>query len=275
MRVLYMLSDILYIILYYVVGYRKKVVRYNLKISFPEKSEQELKIIEKKTFQHFIDVFMETIKSFTISEKELTKRVSLTNPELIDAYYDKKQSVVFVSGHYANWEWVASLVETKIKHNLSVAFTSQSNKYFNNLIKKTRTKFGVSVVRAREFYPYILNNLRNNNLQAYGFIADQSPMLSKAKYWSSFMGVEEIPIIDGPETIAKKLDLPVFYFHTVRIKRGYYRCTFILLEDAPKKAAAHEITTKFILELEKQIRKAPEFYFWTHKRFKHMGKKPK
>jgi len=273
MRVLFMLSDILYIILYYVVGYRKKVVRHNLKLSFPEKSDQEIKIIEKKTFQHFIDVFMETIKSFTISEKELTKRVSLTNPEATDAYFDKNQSVVFVSGHYANWEWVASLVEIKIKHNLSVAFTSQSNKYFNNLIKKTRTKFGVSVVRAQEFYPYILNNLRKNNLQAYGFIADQSPMLSKAKYWSTFMGVE-VPIIDGPETIARKLNLPVFYFHTERIKRGVYRCSFILLEDEPKKAAPHEITTKYIHELEKQIKKEPEFYFWTHKRFKHMGKKP-
>lgn len=273
MSVLFFISDILYFILYYIVGYRKKVVRYNLKLSFPDKSDQELKIIEKKTFQHFTDVFMETIKSFTISEKELTKRVSLTNPEVTDAYFDNKQSVIFVSGHYANWEWVASLVETKIKHNLSVAYKELSNTYFNNLIKRTRTKFGISVVPAKEFYPYILANLKKNNFQAYGFIADQSPVLSQAKYWSHFMGVE-VPIINGPETIARKLNLPVFYFHTERIKRGVYRCSFILLEDKPKTAPLHEITNKYILALEKQIRKEPEFYFWTHKRFKHMGKKP-
>ena len=273
MSVLFFISDILYFILYYIVGYRKKVVRYNLRLSFPDKSAQELKIIEKKTFQHFTDVFMETIKSFTISEKELTEHVSLTNPEVTDAYFDNKQSVIFVSGHYANWEWVASLVETKIKHNLSVAYKELSNTYFNNLIKRTRTKFGISVVPAKEFYPYILNNLKKNNFQAYGFIADQSPVLSQAKYWSNFMGVE-VPIINGPETIARKLNLPVFYFHTERIKRGVYQCSFILLEDKPKTAPLHEITTKYILELEKQIRKEPEFYFWTHKRFKHMGKKP-
>lgn len=249
------------------------MVRYNLKLSFPDKSDQELKIIEKKTFQHFTDVFMETIKSFTISEKELTSRVSLTNPEVVDAYFDNRQSVIFVSGHFANWEWVASLVEIKIKHNLSVAYKELSNRYFNDLIKRTRTKFGISVVPAREFYSYILNNLKKHNFQAYGFIADQSPTLSQAKYWSTFMGVE-VPIINGPETIARKLDLPVFYFHTERIKRGVYRCSFILLEDQPKKAALHEITTRYILELEKQIKKEPEFYFWTHKRFKHVGKKP-
>jgi KDO2-lipid IV(A) lauroyltransferase len=274
MRVLYVISDIVYFVAYYLIAYRKKVVRQNLELSFPNKTKEELKIIEKKTFQHFIDVIMEAIKSFTISEKELKQRVKLTNPELPNAYFDKNQSVIFLSGHYANWEWVSSAVETSIKYNLSVAYKKFANKYFDKLIKRKRNKFGVTVVPTKEFYPYILNNLKNENYQAYGFIADQSPKLKQIKYWGTFMGLE-VPIINGPEIIARKLDLPVFYFHTERVKRGFYQSTFKLLEAHPKKAELNQITDNYIHELEKQIRKNPEYYFWTHKRFKHVDTKPK
>ena len=128
-------------------------------------------------------------------------------------------------------------------------------------------------VPSKEFYPEILTNLKNNKIQAYGFLADQNPRWEKIKYWGNFMGVE-VPIIVGPETIARKLDLPVFYFQTERVKRGVYQSTFILLEKEPKQAPLYQLTNKYMQELEKQIRKAPEFYFWTHRRFRHMGKKP-
>lgn len=246
----------------------------NLSITFPEKSKEELTVIMKESYRHFADIFMETIKSFSISEKELKQRVLLTNPELADSYYDKNQSIVILSGHYANWEWVSSVVETRLKYNLSVAYKRISNKYIDKLFQRNRNKFGVTVVRSKEFYPYILSNLKNENYQAYGFIADQSPKLKQIKYWGTFMGVE-VPIINGPEIIARKLNLPVLYFHTERIRRGFYRSTFILLEEKPKEAELNQITDRFILELEKQIRKNPAYYFWTHKRFKHMDKKPK
>ena len=252
MRVLYVISDIIYFVAYYLIAYRKKVVRQNLKLSFPDKTKEELKIIEKKTFRHFVDVFMETTKSFTISEKELKRRVKLTNPELADAYFDKNQSVILLSGHYANWEWVSSVVETSIKYNLSVAYKKIANKYFDKLIKRKRNKYGVTLVPTKEFYPYILSNLKNENYQAYGFIADQSPKSKQIKYWGTFMGVE-VPIINGPEIIARKLDLPVLYFHTERVKRGFYQSTFMLLEENPKKAELNQITNNYILELEKQI----------------------
>jgi len=245
----------------------------NLSISFPEKSKEELTLIMKKFYHHFTDIFMETIKSFTMSEEQLKQRVLLTNPELPNAYYDNNQSVVILSGHYANWEWVSSVVETSIKYNLSVAYKKISNKYIDKLFKRNRNKFGVTPVRSKEFYSYILSNLKNKNYQAYGFIADQSPKLKQIKYWGTFMNVE-VPIINGPEAIARKLNLPVFYFQTERVKRGVYQSTFILLEENPKKVEPNQITDHYILELEKQIRKNPEFYFWTHKRFKHMDKKP-
>lgn len=271
MRALYGVSDVLFLILYYVIGYRKKIVRYNLRLSFPERTESELRRIEKETLRHFVDVFMEMIKSFSITEKELKKRVILTNPELPDAYFEKDQSIILVSGHYANWEWVSSTVETSIKYNLSVAYKKISNEYFDRLIKKKRNQFGVTVVPTKEFYGYILNSLKNKRYQAYGFIADQSPKLKQIKYWGTFMGIE-VPVINGPEVIARKLDLPVIYFHTERIKRGFYKSSFVLLEENSKESKLNQITNKFILELEKQIRKNPEYYFWTHKRFKHMKK---
>lgn len=273
MRLLFMISDLIYPILYYVIGYRKKVVRYNLRLSFPDKSEKELLQIEKKTFQHFIDVFMEMVKSFSITEKEMSKRLSITNPELLDPYYSSKQGVIFLSGHYANWEWVSFIVERSLNYHMSVVYKKLANPYFDRLIKKTRNKFGVTFVPTRDFYPTILKNLKNSNVQAYGFLADQSPKWANIKYWGKFMNID-IPVVIGPETIARKLNLPVFYFQTERVRRGVYRSTFKLLEENPKKAPMHQLTDNYVRELEKQIRKAPEFYFWTHKRFKHMGKKP-
>ena len=272
MRVLYVLSDIIYIFVYYLVGYRKKVVRHNLQLSFPDKTKAELLRIEKRAVQHFVDQFMELVKSFTISEKELHKRMSITNPELPDAYYEEKKSIILLSGHYANWEWVTCTVNNSLRHDLSVVYKKLKNKYFDRLIQRSRNKFGVKVVPTKEFYPEILTNLKNKKTGAYGFLADQSPKKELIKYWGNFMGME-IPVVIGPETIARKLNLPVFYFKTVRLRRGFYQSTFVLLEENPKQAAPYKITNKYMSELEKQIRKNPEYYFWTHKRFKHLGKK--
>lgn len=274
MRLLFIISDIISFILYYIVGYRKKIVRSNIKLCFPEKTTKERLDIEKKAFKHFVDIFMELIKSFSITEKEISKRLMITNPELLDSFYEKNKSVIFLSGHYANWEWVSFIVERSLKYNMSVVYKQLSNKYFDKLIKNTRIKFGVKFVPTKEFYPEILSNLKNNKIQAYGFLADQNPRWEKIKYWGEFMGIE-VPVIVGPETIARKLDLPVFYFQTERIKRGVYQSTFVLLEEQPKEAPLYQLTDKYMGALENQIRKAPEFYFWTHRRFRHMGKKPK
>ena len=269
-----MISDLTFLVVYYIIGYRKDVVRHNLQLSFPEKSHKEIVDLEKKSIRHFVDQFMELIKSFNISEKALSKRLSLSNPELLEPYYAQNKSVIFISGHYANWEWVPFIVQTRIKYHLSVVYKKLSNSYVDKVIKGSRNKFGVSVVPTKEFYPQILRNLKNEKIGAYGFIADQSPKWSKVKYWGTFMDIE-IPVIVGPEMIARKLDLPVFYFKTERVKRGVYQSTFVLLEEHPKEAPLYQVTEKYIKEMEKQIYKAPEFYFWTHKRFKHMGKKKK
>ena len=272
MRILFVFSDLVYYVLYYVLGYRKKIVRGNLALAFPEKSAAELREIEKRSYRHFVDVFFEMIKSFTISEKEISKRLSITNPELLDPYYEKGQSVIFTSGHYANWEWVSFIVEKSLNYHMSVVYKKLKNKYFDNLMKKTRNKFGVQFVEKRNFYPEILKNKKEGIIQAYGFLSDQSPKLKTAKYWDTFLNVE-VPVEIGPETIARKMNYPVFYFQTEQVRRGVYESTFLLLEAEPKKSEPHSITRSYLKALEDQIRKKPEFYFWTHKRFKHMRKK--
>jgi KDO2-lipid IV(A) lauroyltransferase len=271
MRILFVFSDLVFYLLYYVLGYRKKVVRSNLKLAFPDMDADELQEIEKRSYRHFVDVFFEMIKSFTISEKEISKRLSITNPELLDPYYEKGQSVIFTSGHYANWEWVSFIVEKSLNYHMSVVYKKLKNKYFDNLMKKTRNKFGVRFVEKRNFYPEILKNKKEGVIQAYGFLSDQSPKLKTAKYWDTFLNVE-VPVEIGPETIARKMNYPVFYFQTEQVKRGVYKSTFLLLEEEPKKSEPHSITKSYLKALEDQIRKQPEFYFWTHKRFKHMRK---
>jgi KDO2-lipid IV(A) lauroyltransferase len=271
MRILFVFSDLMFYLLYYVLGYRKKVVRSNLKLAFPDMDADELQKIEKRSYRHFVDVFFEMIKSFTISEKEISKRLSITNPELLDPYYEKGQSVIFTSGHYANWEWVSFIVEKSLNYHMSVVYKKLKNKYFDNLMKKTRNKFGVRFVEKRNFYPEILKNKKDGVIQAYGFLSDQSPKLKTAKYWDTFLNAE-VPVEIGPETIARKMNYPVFYFQTEQVKRGVYKSTFLLLEEEPKKSEPHSITKSYLKALEDQIRKKPEFYFWTHKRFKHMRK---
>lgn len=270
MRFLYMCSDFFFVIIYYLVGYRKKVVRENLRLAFPDYSEAEIRTIEKRTMRHFVDVFVEMIKSFSITEKELSKRLLITNPELLDPYFQRGQSVIFLSGHYANWEWVSFIVEKSLNYRMSVVYKKLKNRYFDALMKKTRNKFGVRFVETKNFYPEILQDRKNGVVRAYGFLADQSPKKVNIKHWDNFMGIR-VPVVIGPETIARKLDYPVFYFRTERISRGVYHSTFKLLEEHPKQAVMYELTKSYIAELEDQIRNRPEFYFWTHKRFKHMG----
>ena len=175
---------------------KKKVVRKNLELAFPEMAVSERREIERRSYRHFVDVFFEMIKSFTISEKEISKHLSITNPELLDPYYEKGQSVIFTSGHYANWEWVSFIVEKSLNYHMSVVYKKLKNKYFDNLMKKTRNKFGVRFVEKRNFYPEILKNKKNGVIQAYGFLSDQSPKLKTAKYWDTFLNIE-VPVEIG------------------------------------------------------------------------------
>lgn len=268
MRVLHVLSDLIYILIYYIIGYRKKVVRNNLKLAFPEKSKQALLKIEKKSFHHFTDTFMEMIKSFTISEKEISKRFVYKNTHILEDLYKQNKSLIIMAGHYANWEWVVN-VSNIVPYKGYAAYKKVKNKYFENKVKTSRTRFGAEFIPTSEFMNLIKFHHKEHIIALYGLLSDQSPKLSKTHYWSNFMGVN-VPVHTGAEMLAKKYNYPVIYFKTERVKRGYYESTIEVLAENPLDFKDYEITDVFLQKLEKQIRNKPEYYFWTHKRFKHM-----
>jgi len=250
------------------------VVRHNLKLSFPDKSVDELLKIEKKSYHHFIDIFMEMIKSFNITKKEIAKRIIVENPEIINDYIKKNKSIIVISSHHANWEWFPYLVDQLVDCKAYGSYAKIENKYFDRKIRNSRSKFGVTFVPTKEFIALIQKNADQNKIAIYASLADQSPLLKKTYYWSNFMGIK-VPVITGPEMLSKRFDYPVFYLKTDLVKRGYYRSKIIELAKKPKEFPDYQITDMFLAVLEKQIRANPEYYFWTHKRFKHMGKEEK
>jgi Kdo2-lipid IVA lauroyltransferase/acyltransferase len=272
-RVLYVISDFFYLLIYYVFGYRKKVVYNNLLLAFPKKSNKELIKIQKKFYHHFVDVFIEMIKSFTISEKELRKRCTYTNINVINDLHKNGNSVILIGSHYANWEWLFGL-STVANHKCYTAYTKVSNKYFNRKILTSRGRFGFSLKPTSKIISKIESNY-NNKIQAlYGLLSDQSPQLKKSFYWGSFLGIK-VPIHTGAEMLAKKYNMPLVFIATKKIKRGFYESSFSLITNEPKKYADYELTDIYLDKLEEQIRTQPEHYFWTHKRFKHKDKAPK
>ena len=267
-RVLYFVSDIVFLLLYYVVGYRKKVVMNNLRIAFPEKSEKELKVIMKKFFSHFIDIFMEMIKTFSISNEEILKRFRLTNPEELEAFMGRNKNILLMSSHYGNFEWLFSL-NLRVDHNGFAAYKKVKNKYFNNYIVRSRSRFNTTLIPTKQIIPELSKNDKKGISSVYGMLIDQSPKSNKAFHWTTFFG-KEVPVITGTEMLAKKYDYAVMYIETTKVKRGFYETKMEILTENPREVPDFEITDLFMKKLEAHIRKEPAYYFWSHKRFKHM-----
>jgi len=266
-RVLYFISDVVYLLIYYVIGYRKKVVLANLKLVYPQKSLRELLEIRKKFYHHFVDMFLEMVKSFTVSKEEVYKRYKYTNVDLLTEMYKDGKSAILMGPHYANWEWIMS-IDSFVDYKGYAAYTKVNNKYFNKKILKSREKFGTNIMQTSKIIAEIQLN-KSNNIQAmYGLLSDQSPQLKKTFYWRKFFGVK-VPVHTGAEMLAKKYDLNIVYMNVKKVKRGYYETTFSLITNDVTKHQDYELTDIFLEKVEKQVHQQPEYYFWTHKRFKH------
>jgi KDO2-lipid IV(A) lauroyltransferase len=270
--ILYAISDFIYFIIYYLIGYRKELVMKNLHLSFPEKSEKELLRIRRKFYAHFVDIFMEMVKTFTISQDELAKRFKFKNVSVLNDLTKENKSMIVLGSHYGNWEWVISLVAYITNASAFATYTRINNKILEEKIKSTRERFGGFMVLKKNTIKNMIENYNNNNVCIYGLLSDQSPQMSRAYYWSDFMGVR-VPIHTGAEMLAKKFDFAVVNMEVSKIKRGYYEVSFELLTEKPNDFPDYEITDIYLKKLEKQIRNDPSCYFWTHNRFKHMGKK--
>ena len=264
---LYLFSDAVYVIVYHGIGYRKKIVRDNLALALPHLSDQERLVIEKKFFHHLCDIFMEMAKTLTISEKEIEKRYVLKN---LDMYLDmekKNKSIALLCAHYASYEWAVSMNKHTTFEGYGI-YKKLANPHFDKLVKDIRNRFKATLITTRETIPTIKKNAISGHLGTYGFASDQSPQLSATYHWHNFMGIE-VPVHTGAEMLAKRFDMNVIFLRTKKVKRGYYEATFELLSLDAKSVPNYDITDDFLSRVEKQIHEAPEFYLWTHKRWKH------
>ena len=269
-RLLYAFSDFLYLIIYRVFGYRKKVVRDNLKLVYPNKSEKELKQITKLFYHHLCDMMVEAIKSITISAETMRAHFTFKNIELIKELEAKNRSIVLMCAHYGSWEWIF-ILQTYVSHKGYAVYKKLSNPYFDKLFKRVRAKYNSHLITTKQTIPTLIKSKQNGELTINGFVSDQSPRLSKTHHWGSFMGID-IPVFTGAEMLAKKLDMSVVFFKVKRLKRGYYETTFELMAENPMEYPDYEITDDFLKRVEKQIHEAPQYYLWTHKRWKHRNK---
>lgn len=269
---LYRISDFAFIIIFYIIKYRRKVVQTNLKNAFPEKTESELKKIEYSFYRHFCDMFIEPLKMLNFSEKEIKKRVKFVNPEALDEYYKNNQSVFINLGHYGNWEWLsyawtAIHPEYTESYKMYPAYYPLRNKYAEKFIFALRTK-AKSVPIPQKRVPRTIIKLQQDGLKGiFIFIADQSPIWNSVHHWMTFLN-QSTATITGPEALAKQFGNPVFYLHIVKPKRGHYICEYIKITDQPKTIPNYGITELYMTELEKSIKADPSLWLWTHKRWK-------
>lgn len=267
MRILYIKSDVFFFLIYYVFRYRKNVVLENLKLAFPEKSEAERIKIAKGFFKHFTDLFMESVKAFSISEKEILKRYTYKNPEFVNNFTKQGRSIALVAAHQANWEWSISL-PLVLDGKVNGAYTKLGNTYFEKVVRTSREKFGVLGYKTSETVKGMQKNFIEKTKGLYILLSDQSPQVHKTFYWSTFFGIK-VPMHTGAEMLAKKFDLVVINYVTRKVKRGYYETEFQLITETPKEFDNYQITDKYIDLTESNIKQQPELYLWSHKRFKH------
>jgi KDO2-lipid IV(A) lauroyltransferase len=266
-RLLYLFSDFVYLIVYYLIGYRKKTVRENLALALPHLSDEERLIIEKKSFRHWCDMFLEMIKTMTISNTEINKRFVFLNMEVYKKLEAQEKSIAIMLAHYASYEWVISM-NAYVKFSAFAIYKKLANPYFDKLVRDIRSRFKANLITTKETIPVIIENNRNKLLSIYGFASDQSPKISSAFHWQKFMGIE-VPVHTGAEMLSKKYDMNVIFLKVTKVKRGYYQAIFEVLSENAKEVPNYEITDKFLKLVEQQILEAPEYYLWTHKRWKH------
>lgn len=264
--VLYGMSDVLFYIFYYVIGYRKDVVLQNLRNSFPEKTAAEHREIAKKFYRHFCDLLLESLKAFTISEAEVKKRMAIRNTDVMDQYFQQKKSVIIATGHYNNWELFVLALAAPLQHKAIAIYKPLTNEFFDKKMKDMRMKFGLKMISTKLVKRVFEEEKDNITAMTFGF--DQAPACAEKSHWMTFLN-QDTGVMIGAERFAKFYDYPVVYCHIKKEKRGHYSFWFSSVCDQPKLTVNGEITEKITRALEAEIINEPEYYLWTHKRWKH------
>lgn len=264
-RLLYLFSDFICFLIYRIFKYRKKTVRANLAMALPHLTREERDAIEKKFYHHMCDLFLEMIKTMTISQKEIKNRFKLKNIEVLRELESTGKSIALLTGHYASYEWSISVNQVLNVKGFAI-YKKIRNDYFDKLVRNIRSRFKSYLITTKETASTIEHNHKNNIQSIYGFASDQSPKL-KSPYWSRFMGIET-PVHTGAEMLSKRYDMTMGFMAIRKVKRGHYEATFEILSKNPTEFPDYEITEIYLRKLEKLILEAPEFYLWTHKRWK-------
>ena len=267
-RTLYVLSDGFCFLMHHIVHYRRRVVRNNLRNAFPEKSEAELREIERKFYRYICDYMLEEVKMLRMSFKELCCRMEYDNKEEFLAMIERHGGIVLLIPHYANFEWIIGMGAIMQEGDIPVQiYKPLHNRYLDAMFKRIRARFSGYNVPKHSTAREIIRLCRDNKRVAVGMITDQSPNINEAHHWTTFLN-QDTGFMDGAERIAKLMDFPVFYCELKKQRRGYCRVEFDLIIETPKETADGEITELFARRLEQTIRREPAYWFWSHKRWK-------
>lgn len=269
MGALYVLSDIFYLVIYRLVRYRLKVVRRNLAASFPEKTEKELRALERGFYRHFADYVVETIKLAHISLAEVKRRAVIENPEIIDRLMEEGHScILLLMGHFGNWEWYSGSTTYFADSRIYQIYRPLNNKAFDKLFIHLRTRFDSFLIKKNDTVRDVIRLKQDKTRSVVIFIADQTPSPANLHFWTNFLH-QDTPFLTGPERMARKLDLPVVFLDVKPVRRGYYTLTMELLTKHAKQTSEGWITEQYARMMERMILRRPEGWLWTHKRWKH------
>ena len=268
LRVLYLISDLCFPMVYYIVGYRKKVVRLNLSKSFPEKTIKELRSIERRYYHFLCDLIVETIYEMHIGEKEIESRMTYGNLQAILDQNDLNKSVMIMTAHYGNWEWLLGFsLYLPDNYPSNPIYKRLRNDQFDKLFYQLRCRYGAKIIEKKELLRVMFKLQKENQIGNFWMISDQTPNAKNLHYWTSFLN-QDTAVVTGTEQLARKFDYPVFYAEINRVKRGYYHCEFIPITLEPTKMNEFEISEQYMRLLEKSIKTHPEFWLWSHRRWK-------
>lgn len=268
LRVHYVISDLLFWLLYAVIGYRRKVVYSNISASFPEKSEEELRKIERGFYHFFCDYMVESVKLMTITPENLKKRMVFKGTEIVDEIVESGQSCALYLGHLCNWEWVSSLpLWLSPKVHCGQIYHPLENKDFDRLFLRSRQRMGAECIAMADTLRKILEYRKAGQPIIVGYISDQVPFWTSIHHWVNFLN-HDTPVLTGTERIVRKVNHAVLFLDIHRVRRGYYEAEIKLITREPQKMGEYEITDTYFKMLEQSIRKAPEFWLWSHNRWK-------
>lgn len=269
LKILYILSDFFFVVIYYIVGYRKYIVLKNLRFAYPDKSDKELNNISKKFYRFLCDLFFETSKLNFWSEKKIMQHMVFVNYEEINNLIRNNRSITMYLGHYGNWEWISSMALWLEKGIVGgQIYKKLTSQIADKLMIENRSKFGVRCIEMQQTLRHIHTQKEAGNISVTGYLADQSPMKEESKYFIKFMH-KNTPVLTGAERITKRYGFEAYFVDVKRIKRGYWQAEFVKMHDNPQSLNDFRLTEIFYEMLTKTIYRQPEFYLWSHNRFKN------